>query len=193
MASNFETDFSLRADQQLCLVAAMDQARAIGWRGTMPWHLPADLQHFKALTTGHAVVMGRRTWESLPRALPDRHNIVLSSKLDYAAAGVDVCASMSAALQLAGAGTIMIIGGAQLYQLCLPKAQRMELTLIDVQLQQADTWFPAYQSSDWHISASVSRAADQRNPYAMRFFSMQRLQDTAATLDNFAPRAATDP
>lgn len=169
-----QSDFALLPGQTLCLVAAMDRQRAIGWRGGMPWHLPADLQHFKSVTHGHAVLMGRRTWESLPGALPGRHNIVLSSRLDYAAPGADVCATLGAALALAGAGTIMVIGGAQLYRRCLPQAQRMELTLLDTTLEQADTWFPAWTESDWDILSQQQRPADAGNAYAMTFVSLQR-------------------
>jgi dihydrofolate reductase len=169
----------LVAEQSLCLVAAMDRERAIGWRGGMPWHLPADLQHFKAITHGHAVVMGRRTWESLPAALPGRHNIVLSSRLDYAARGADVCNSLQSALAMAGNGTIMIIGGAQLYRLCLPHASSMELTLLDTTLEQADTWFPPWDEADWDMLAQHHRPADAGNAYAMTFVSLQRVSAQA--------------
>lgn len=182
MSAHSQPEIALAADQSLCLVAAMDEQRAIGWRGGMPWHLPADLQHFKALTQGHAVLMGRRTWESLPGALPGRHNIVLSSRREYAAHGADVCASLQAALALAGAGTIMVIGGAQLYRLCLPHARRMELTLLATSLEQADTWFPQWDPADWDMQSQQQRPADAANAYAMTFISLQRKKRAGAAV-----------
>ncbi len=169
-----QPDLALTPDQCLCLVAAMDRRRALGWRGGMPWHLPADLNHFKTITTGHALVMGRRTWESLPGALPGRRNIVLSSSLDYAASGAEVCSSLQSALALAGTGTIMVIGGAQLFRLCLPHARRMELTLLDTTVPQADVWFPAWNKTHWEVVAQRHRAADADNAFAMTFVSLQR-------------------
>ncbi|MCA1780414.1 MAG: dihydrofolate reductase, partial [Xanthomonadaceae bacterium] len=111
------------------LVAAMTRGRVIGREGVMPWHLPADLRHFRALTMGHPVIMGRRTFESIGRALPGRTNVVVSRTRKQWPAEVRAVESLEAALAgAADSGPPMVIGGGQVYQLALPLAQRMELT-----------------------------------------------------------------
>ena len=159
----------------LVLVAAMGCRREIGNAGGMPWHLPADLRHFKQVTDGWPMVMGRRTWESLPGALPGRQNIVVSSREQPAGAGeVDWVGSLETAFARASGEQVMIIGGASLYAATLAQADAMELTLIDAEFE-ADTWFPAWERAHWHEVASESRPADERNPYALRFVRLERL------------------
>ena len=133
----------------ITLIAAMGNNRAIGMDGRMPWHLPAELQHFKKATMGKAIVMGRKTWQSIGRPLPGRQNIVVSRNTGFIADGADVCDSLEAAIEISKADEIMVIGGGQLYAAALPLAQGMILTLIDIE-PEADTWFPKWDERHWH-------------------------------------------
>lgn len=135
----------------LVLIAAVAANRVIGAQNALPWHLPEDLKHFKALTTGHAVIMGRKTWESLPprfRPLPGRQNIVVSRDPDYRADGADVVHSLDAAIGLASTATTFVIGGAELYAHALPHAKRLELTEIAV-VVDGDSYFPEIDRAEW--------------------------------------------
>ena len=132
----------------ITLIAAMGRNRAIGLDGRMPWHLPAELQHFKRATMGKAVVMGRKTWQAIGRPLPGRQNIVISRNTGFVAAGAEVTDSLTNAVEISKAEEVMIIGGGQLFALALPFAQRMILTLIDIE-PRADTWFPEWDANHW--------------------------------------------
>ena len=151
----------------------MGRNRVIGVDGGMPWHLPADLKHFKAVTMGHPVVMGRRTFESIGKALPGRRNVVLSRSLDRAPDGCEVAASLAEALAVLEPGPVMVIGGGQLYRNALPVASRMELTFIDA-APQGDTQFPVWNHADWTLAAMHRRPSDAENPYALVFCSLSR-------------------
>lgn len=158
----------------LVLVAAMARGRVIGDAGGMPWHLPADLAHFKALTLGHPVVMGRRTYESIGRPLPGRTNIVISRGHPGLPDGVLLAASLAEAMALGqGAGTLMVIGGGQVYREALPLAARLELTLIDAAIE-GDTLFPEFDLHDWFVRAARARPADADNPFALTFVTFER-------------------
>lgn len=140
---------------KLVLIAAVARNGMIGKDGGMPWHLPADLQHFKRLTLGHPILMGRRTWDSLGRALPGRRNIVISRQAGWQATGAEHAESLPDALQLvAGDALAFVIGGAQLYAQALPFADALELTEID-QTFDGDTRFP-----DWDRSRYVEVARE---------------------------------
>ncbi|MGY6553664.1 MAG: type 3 dihydrofolate reductase [Wenzhouxiangella sp.] len=158
----------------LVLVAALARGRVIGRNGDMPWHLPADLAHFKALTLGHPVLMGRRTYESIGRPLPGRLNIVISRGRPELPAGVERAASLADGLALApDAEKIMVIGGGQIYAEALPMADQLELTLIDAAID-GDTYFPEFQHENWRLSALQARPADERNAYALHFIRLAR-------------------
>lgn len=137
---------------ELVLIAALTRDRLIGKGGRLPWHIPADLKRFKQLTTGYTVIMGRRTWESLPRPLPQRHNIVLSTTRPTHSEAIapdtllDVVPSLDAALRRASTPKIFIIGGATLYAQTLPIVHRLDLTFVEGSYD-GDTYFPPYQ--DW--------------------------------------------
>jgi len=134
---------------RLHLIAAIASNRVIGAAGKLPWHLPEDLKHFKALTSGHPVIMGRRTWESLGKALPGRENIVVTRNRDYEAPGASIASSLAAALALcADAPTAFIIGGSQLYAEALGCADALELTEIQCAFD-GDARFPDFDRSDW--------------------------------------------
>lgn len=157
----------------ITLVAAMARNRVIGRDGAMPWHLPADLKHFKAVTMGHPILMGRRTFESIGRALPGRRNIVVSRGRPQLPEGVVLAGSLEAALGQAGDDDIMVIGGGEIYRHVLPRAGRMELTLIDADVE-GDTHFPQWPEDDWRLSAMQARPADQANPFRLVFCTFDR-------------------
>lgn len=136
---------------ELVLIAAVAANGVIGRAGQLPWHLPEDLAHFRALTLGHTVIMGRKTWESLPlrfRPLPGRQNIVVTRNAEYQASGAVVAHSLADALALCATDTVFVIGGEALYQAALPLAQRLELTEL-AQEYQGDACFPAFCHNDW--------------------------------------------
>jgi len=156
------------------LVAALALNRVIGRGNGLPWHLPADLAHFKRLTLDKTIIMGRRTWESLPGLLPRRTHIVVSRDVGYRAPGALVVDAPEAALAAAGAEPeVMVVGGASLYRQLLPQADRMELTLVEAQVD-GDAWFPAWDAREWRESGRVYRPADPRNAYALTFLRLER-------------------
>lgn len=157
----------------LTLVAAMAHNRAIGLRGGMPWHLPAELAHFKVTTMGRSLVMGRKTWESIGRPLPGRQNIVITSDTGFKAPGCDVAHSLEEAIKLATSEEVMIIGGGTLYQQAMPLADRMVLTHIDSEAE-ADTWFPAWDENDWVPVTREHFAADHANGLAYDIVEYRR-------------------
>ena len=145
----------------LVIVVAMARNGVIGIENRLPWHLPEDLKHFKALTTGHAVIMGRKTWESLPakfRPLPDRLNIVVTRDAAYRAAGATVVHSLPAAVAAAGARTAFVIGGAEIYAQALPLATRLEVTEVDADVG-GDAFFPALDKDYWQETAREAHVA----------------------------------
>lgn len=157
----------------LTLVAAMGKNRAIGLDGRMPWHLPAELQHFKKVTMGKAIVMGRKTWQAIGRPLPGRQNIVVSRNSGFRAEGVDLATSLEDAIEISRSDEVMIIGGGQLYALALPHAQRMVLTLIDIE-PEADTWFPEWDAEEWSQESEEYFPIDDNNQLAYRIIELSR-------------------
>ncbi|MGC8507981.1 MAG: dihydrofolate reductase [Thiomonas sp.] len=146
---------------RLILIAAVARNGVIGKDGGMPWHLPADLQHFKQLTLGHPILMGRRTWDSLGRPLPGRRNIVISRQPGWHADGAEHADSLDAALQhVAGDALAFVIGGAQLYAQALPLADGLELTEIDHDFD-GDTCFPAWDRSRFVETARQTHTAPE--------------------------------
>jgi dihydrofolate reductase len=159
--------------KRVSMIAAMGRNRAIGMNGAMPWHLPGELQHFKQATMGKAILMGRKTWQSIGRPLPGRQNIVISRNSDFIADGADLVTSLQAAIDAAEAEEVMVIGGGQLYQLAMPLAQRMLLTLVETD-PPADTWFPEWDEGQWQQTASKLYQADEHNELAYRIVELQR-------------------
>lgn len=158
----------------ITLIAAMGKNRAIGMDGRMPWHLPAELQHFKQATMGKTIVMGRKTWQSIGRPLPGRQNIVISRNSTLIATGADVTDSLTGAVEISQADEIMVIGGGQLYTLALPLAQRMVLTLIDIE-PEADTWFPEWDNRQWRQTKDRRYEVDDNNELAYRIVELSRI------------------
>lgn len=160
---------------RISLIAAMTDRRIIGHDGGMPWHLPDDLRHFKALTMGKPVLMGRKTFESIGRPLPGRRNIVISRKGVPDMAGIEVAGSLEEALARADDGTteeIMVIGGGEIYRLALPRAERIYLTHIEIDAP-GDTVFPEIDPRIWHEVARVSHPARDGRP-AYSFVTLER-------------------
>jgi dihydrofolate reductase len=154
----------------LCLIAALADNRVIGRDNQLPWHLPADLKHFKAMTLGKPIIMGRKTWDSLGRPLPGRLNLVVSRQAGLKLPGAEVFASLEAALQRAeewakgeDADELMLIGGAQLYEQGLALAQRLYLTRVALS-PEGDAWFPEFDEAAWHQASSIEHAASAETP-----------------------------
>ncbi len=159
---------------ELTLVAAMARNGVIGDSGAMPWHLPADLKHFKAVTLGHPVLMGRKTFEAIGRPLPERLNVVISRSQSELPAGVVLTESLEAGIKAcAGADRIMIIGGGEVYRQTLRLATRLELTLIDAVLE-GDTRFPQFGLDEWQLEEMSVRSADRQNAYRLAFCRFRR-------------------
>ena len=163
----------MSAHPPLSLIVAMDRNRLIGVNGQLPWRLPQDLRHFKALTVGKTVLMGRKTWDSLGRPLPQRDNWVLTRDRGFAPDGCRVFHRLEDALATPAQGELMVIGGAELYRQTLPQARRLYLTLVDAELQ-GDTWFPEYAQLQWREAAREAHAADERHAHPYCFITLDR-------------------
>jgi len=148
---------------EVFLVVAVADNGVIGNAGGMPWHLRADLRHFKALTMGTPMVMGRKTFESLPGLLPGRRHIVLTRDADWVEEGAEVARSPEQALTLANAPHVAVVGGAEIYRLFLPLADRIEWTEIHA-APAGDTHFPAFDRAAWHEAAREKHAAEGATP-----------------------------
>jgi len=166
--------------KKITIIAAMARIGAIGLEGKMPWHLPAELRHFKAATMGRPIVMGRKTWESIGRPLPGRQNIVVTGNGSLQAPGCELAGSLDQALELASGEEVMIIGGGQLYRQSLAFCDRMILTVVDCE-PEADTWFPAWRTDEWKQAGMRSEIADDRNPCAYRVFEWVRKTGVCGT------------
>ncbi len=159
---------------RLALIAALDNNRAIGRDNAMPWHLPEDLKRFKRLTLGHSVLMGRRTAESIGRALPGRRNLVLTRSGSAPFAGQHPVASLDEALAATDSPILFVIGGAEVYALTLPQADTLHLTWVDTEVVDADTWFPDFDATQWQVVAEQSLPGDSRHAFACRFVDYRR-------------------
>lgn len=159
------------------LIAAIDRHRAIGRGNALPWHLPEDLKHFKALTLGKPVLMGRKTAQSLGRALPGRLNLVLTRSGEVPFNGmvaVDSPQAASARAGAEGADELCVIGGGEIYALMLPLAAQLHLTEVDTVVDGADAFFPEIDYRDWRLVERRECAADEHHPFAFRFLDLRR-------------------
>ena len=156
---------------QLSLIAALDRNFAIGKGNALPWHLPDDLKRFKALTLGKPVLMGRKTAQSLGRALPKRRNLVLTRGGCVPFDGMQVVASLDAAIAIAAVDgdELCVIGGGEVYALALPVATRMHLTLVDAEVEGADAFFPRFDADAWQVVSRESHPADAAHTFAFEF------------------------
>lgn len=159
---------------KIIIIAAVAKNGVIGKDNKLPWHLPEDLKHFKALTMGHPMIMGRKTWESLPGRLPGRPHIVVTRDTNYQAVGATVAHSLDHAIQCAqsqpGGDTVFIIGGADIFQQALDRAQCIELTEIEADLE-GDVWFPDFPRQAWNVT--TGEVQDSGN-YRFRFVHLER-------------------
>ena len=157
---------------RITLVVARAQNGVIGRGGKLPWHLPADLKRFKALTMGSAMLMGRKTFDSLPGLLPGRRHLVLTHDRDWSAPGADITHSVEEALAAAGSEPVSVIGGAEIFAIMLPRAERVELTEVLADIE-GDTFMPDPRNGgSWHEAAEEAVAAeDGRPPY--RFVTLE--------------------
>ena len=160
---------------KISIVVAMAANRVIGRDNQLPWHLPADLKHFKQTTMGKPILMGRKTWESIGRPLPGRTNIVITRDENYDAPGCVVVHSIEAALQAeAQQDEVMVIGGAEFYRQVLPRTDRIYLTRINEDFE-GDTLFPELDSSEWQEAEHVDCDADDNNPHSYSFITLDRV------------------
>jgi dihydrofolate reductase len=160
---------------RIAMIAAMANNRVIGKDNQMPWHLPADLKHFKKVTLGKPVIMGRKTYQSIGKALPGRRNIVISRQSDALTADADWVQSIEQALALVQhEAEVMIIGGAEIYRQVLPLADTLYITDIDLSVE-GDAFFPDYsKAANWLEVASESHQPDPQNPYSYHFRTLNR-------------------
>lgn len=156
----------------IAIIAAVARNGVIGNANALPWHLPADLRHFRELTLGKPIIMGRKTAESLGKALPGRENIVISRQPSLDFVDMVVVPGLDEALA-DRQGEMMVIGGAEVYRLAMPRAELIYLTLIDGDFA-GDTMFPDYARDDWEEVGVDSHPADAKNPYPYRFLTLRR-------------------
>ncbi|HEY5721847.1 MAG TPA: dihydrofolate reductase [Allosphingosinicella sp.] len=154
------------------MVVARAENGVIGRGGGLPWHLSDDLKRFKALTMGSAMVMGRRTFESLPKLLPGRRHIVLTRDPDWSAEGAEIVHDISSALEAAGEPRVSIIGGAEIFRLFLPVTDRIELTEVHAR-PEGDTFMPGFDPADWRESARQTHPARDGQP-GFSFVTLER-------------------
>lgn len=158
----------------ISLIAALTPDHVIGKGNDLPWRIPDDLRHFKRTTRGKPVIMGRKNHLSIGRPLPDRHNIVMTRDPDFQAPGCTIAADADAALAAAGdADEVMIIGGAEIYRLFLPRADRLYLTWVHTVID-GDTWFPTFEQTDWRVIDDHHQAPDDNTPYSLHFQTLDR-------------------
>jgi len=164
---------------RLTLIAALDRANAIGRDNDLPWRLPDDLKRFKALTLGKPVLMGRKTAQSLGRALPGRLNLVMTRSGQVPFEGMQAVASLQAAIEAAqasGAEELSVIGGGDIFALALPHAEMLYLTHVDTLVERADAHFPAFDPAQWEVVARQAHAADAKHALAFEFVDYRRRQ-----------------
>ena len=160
---------------KLSIIVAMTADRVIGRDNQLPWHLPADLKHFKQLTTGKPILMGRKTWESIGRPLPERTNIVITRDTGYTAAGCVVVHSLEAALRAAKHNQeIMVIGGSELYCQVLPEVSTIYLTQVHADVE-GDAIFPEIDAREWREVERIDCESDEKNSHAYSFVTLERV------------------
>jgi len=163
---------------KIAVIAAMGVNRAIGAGGKIPWHLPADFGHFKELTTGHPLIMGRKTFESIGKPLPGRTNIIITNQDDFKAEGCLIARSFEEALALAaaapGGDKVFVGGGEQIYKLAFPKADIIYLTKVTDDFT-GDTFFPEMNEAEWRLIATEEYKKDEKNPFDFAWLTYERV------------------
>ena len=156
------------SDRRVSMIVAASENRVIGNEGGMPWRLSADLQFFKRITTGHTIIMGRKTWESINRLLPGRTTVIVTRQTDYQVEGAVVVDSLTAALTATGDESPFVVGGAEIYRIALPQISRIYLTRVHATLE-GDTFLPEIDFSKWELVDSQSHRADKKNVFDYTF------------------------
>lgn len=157
----------------ITIVVAMDENGVIGYQNRLPWHMPADLAHFKKVTMGHVIVMGRKTYEAVGRPLPGRTNVILTRQAEYTAPGCTVLHDADSVFQQFTGQNIDIIGGADIIRLFWPYIDRLELTCIHHTFP-GDTYFPEWNREEWEEISRCTHAPDEKNVYAYTFATYKR-------------------
>ena len=157
----------------ISIVAAVSQNGVIGKDGKIPWKLPADLAYFKNLTMGHAIVMGRKTYDSIGKALPGRTNIVITRQKHFSAADCIVAHSLKDALLKAEGKEIFIIGGGEIYREAMPLADKLYLTLVEQDFE-GDAFFPPLDTAVWKFGSRTKGITDEKNQYPYSFLVVER-------------------
>lgn len=158
------------------IVVAMGEKNGIGFENRLLWHLPKDLKHFKEITSGHPVIMGRKTYESIGKPLPNRTNIVVSRKTDWFEEGILIVGSIKEAVKFAKKidEEIFIIGGGKIYEQTMEITDRLEVTLVKAELE-ADTYFPKIDPKVWKKTAETCHEKDEKNPYDFCFQTYEKI------------------
>ncbi|KQT16028.1 dihydrofolate reductase [Chryseobacterium sp. Leaf404] len=158
------------------IVVAMGEKNEIGADNKLLWHLPNDLKHFKELTSGHPIIMGRKTYESIGKALPNRTNIVVSRKKNWFQEGILIVGSIKEALKFAKKidENVFIIGGGNIYEQTMEVADKLEVTLVKAQLE-ADTFFPKIDTKIWKLKEEIHHGKDEKNEYDFSFQTYERV------------------
>jgi len=160
---------------RLSIIVAMARNRVIGANNAIPWHLPAELGMFKAITMGHHIIMGRNTWESIGRLLPGRTTVIVTRRRDFCVPGAIVADSLDAALAACrNDDEVFVIGGAQLYAAALPRADRIYLTQVDADVE-GDTLMPQFDLAQWRERSAQAFSADDKNPYDYKLTVFERI------------------
>ncbi len=155
----------------ISIIVAVDENNGIGKNNQLPWHLPADLKHFKNITTGHPIIMGRKTFDSIGKPLPNRRNIVLTRQKDLKIEGAEVFSSIDEAIEAcAGQNEIFIAGGAEIFKQSLQKSTKLYLTIIGHTFD-ADTWFPEIDQNRWIEVERTEHEPDEKNAYPYTFIN----------------------
>lgn len=163
----------------ITIIAAITRNRALGKDGDMLYHISADLRRFKALTMGHPVIMGRKTFESFPKGpLPGRRNMVVTRSPEYSHPGIETFSSLEQALE-AAEGDSFVLGGGEIYSQAIAKAQRLEITLIDADAADADTFFPEIDPQEWALESESDRMVDPRSGVEFVYLTYQRVTPAA--------------
>ncbi|MCK0472739.1 dihydrofolate reductase [Halalkalibacter sp. APA_J-10(15)] len=161
----------------ISFIFAMDQNRAIGYQNDLPWHLPNDLAFFKRVTTGHTIVMGRKTYESIGRPLPKRRNIIITRNDSFVAEGCEVVHTKEELQRLTSQeNEVFIIGGTEIFNLFWDVVDRLYVTFID-DVFKADTYFPNINPQEWHLKSTEKGKVDEKNKYSHEFRLYERIRN----------------
>ena len=155
-------------------MAAVAENGVIGAEGALPWHLPTDMKHFKQLTSGHTIIMGRRTFETLRQPLPNRRNVVVTRDRAYQASGAFIVHDLDEALSLTSKDDeVFVVGGGEIYEQAIPRADRLYLTIVHA-VFEGDTFFPKFTDADWILNEDIRNEADEKHSYPFSFRRYER-------------------